>query len=115
MFNNSMVAFYEQKDEKNITNREKITSNQQVIRKIETADNPNDYEKVLYKSDGVVMREGRFVGFGINISNADVYPPVNFEIYLRNCDLVGELDLSNKPDMLFVDIFHNRMDILYNS
>ncbi len=109
MFNNSMSAFYAQKDEKGITNRKKIETNQQVIRRIETDNNPNDFEKVLYKSDGVVIREGRFIGFGINISNSNVYPPLNFEIYLRNCDLVGELDLSDKPDMLFIDVFHNRI------
>lgn len=109
MFNNSLRSFYEQKDENNVTNEEKILKNQQVIRRVDTTDNSKSFEKVLYKSDGAVFKEGKLIGFGMNISNKEIYPPENFEIYLRDCDLTGELDLSDKPDLLFVEIYHNRI------
>ena len=58
---------------------------------------------------GVVEVDGRFVGFGIHILNEDVYPLQSFEIYLRGCDLVGTLDLSGCVDVVFVDVYRNRI------
>lgn len=109
MFDNLMSDFYEQKDENGVTNREKIIKNQQVIRRVETTDKGRSFEKVLYKSDGKVFKNGKFIGFGINILNENIYPLENFESYLRNCDLTGKLDLSNQPDLQFVEVYHNRI------
>ncbi len=109
MFDNLMSDFYEQKDENGVSNKEKIQKNQQVIRRVETTDKGNSFEKVLYKSDGKVFKNGKFIGFGINILNESVYPMENFECYLRDCDLVGELDLSDQPDLLFVEVYNNRI------
>lgn len=109
MFDNLMSEFYEHKDENGISNKEKILKNQQVIRRVETTDKGKSFEKVFYKSDGKVFKNGNFIGFGINILNDDVYPMENFESYLRGCDLTGELDLSNQPNLLFVEVYRNRI------
>ena len=58
---------------------------------------------------GVVEVDGKFVGLGIHILNEDVYPLQSFEIYLRGCDLVGHLDLSGCTDVVFVDLYRNRL------
>ena len=58
---------------------------------------------------GVVEVDGKFIGLGIHILNADVYPLQSFEIYLRDCDLVGHLDLSGCEDVVFVDLYRNRI------
>ncbi|MBQ9042571.1 MAG: hypothetical protein IJ111_07120 [Eggerthellaceae bacterium] len=49
------------------------------------------------------------MGFGIHILNEDVYPLQSFEIYLRGCDLVGNLNLSGCSDVVFVDVYRNRI------
>ena len=102
-------AFFEQKDENGISNREKIALHQRVIRRLASTDKEKSYEAVSGKSDGIVLRNGRLIGFGIHILNKDIYPLQSFEIYLRSCDLTGALDLSGQPDLLFVDIYHNRI------
>ena len=53
--------------------------------------------------------EGKLIGLGIHIYNEDVYPLKSFEINLRNCDLIGELDISDCTDMVFLDLYHNRI------
>ena len=52
---------------------------------------------------GAVFQNGKLIGFGINILNEDIYPLQSFEIYLRNCDLAGVIDLSDAEDLLFLD------------
>lgn len=105
------------------TNREKIGENQHIIRRVPTTDKSKSYEDAdssaqngEYQSGeypaGVVLKDGRLIGFGIHIFNEDIYPLQSFEIYLRNCGLCGPLDLSGQKDLLFVDIYHNSVDAI---
>gem|GEM_PF-952250 len=59
---------------------------------------------------GVVIKDGRIRGFGIDILNEDVYPLQYFRIYLRSIGLFGRLDLSGFSDMVFLDLYHNRIE-----
>ena len=59
-----------------------------------------------------MIKDGKLIGFGIHIFNEDIYPLQSFEIYLRNCDLAGALDLSDQRDLLFVDVYHNRIEAI---
>ncbi|MCF0124107.1 MAG: leucine-rich repeat domain-containing protein, partial [Ruminiclostridium sp.] len=106
-------AFWRQADENGISNLRK-TENAKVIRRLASTDKNKSYEA----SDGgipqdgplgMVVVDGKLIGFGIHIFNKDVYPLQSFEIYLRGCDLVGDLDLSNCTDMVFVDVYNNRI------
>ena len=107
--------FFDQKDENGIRNREKISSRQKVIRRVATTDKSRSYEEAASKCDGIVLENGRLIGFGIHIFNEDIYPLQSFEIYLRGCDLTGSLDLTGQKDLLFVDIYHNRVsEVLVN-
>ena len=106
---NKFYQFFEHKDENGITNAEKIASHQKVIRRISTTDKNKSYEESSAKGNGVVLEDGKLIGFGIHIFNEDIYPLQSFEIYLRNCDLSGDLDLSGQKDLLFVDVYHNRI------
>ena len=109
-----ILKFYDQIDSQGITNLEKIARYQKVIRRVAATDPGKSYEAVEdpvvsdYPS-GMVVENDRLIGFGIRIFNEDVYPLKSFEIYLRNCDLVGELDLSECRDLIFVDVYHNRI------
>ncbi len=105
-------AFLEQKDESGTTNREKIEKHQKIIRRVATTDKNRSYEAADGKSDGLVLEDGRLIGFGIHIFNEDIYPLQSFEIYLRNCELTGSLDLSGCADLLFVDVYHNHISAL---
>ena len=105
-------AFLEQKDESGLTNREKIENHQKIIRRVATTDKNRSYEAADGKSDGLVLENGRLIGFGIHIFNEDIYPLQSFEIYLRNCALTGSLDLSGCADLLFVDVYHNHISAL---
>ena len=110
----NVLQFYEQKDEHGITNLEKIARYQKVIRRIATTDPNRSYEEGENQADslypsGMVVEGGRLIGFGIHIFNEDIYPRKSFEIYLRNCDLTGTLDLSECRDLMFVDVYHNRI------
>ena len=104
--------FFEYTDETGISNREKIASRQKVIRRVATTDKAKSYEESQAESDGIVLKDGRLIGFGIHIFNEDIYPLQSFEIYLRGCDLAGSLDLSGQADLLFVDVYHNRISAL---
>ncbi len=105
-------AFLDQAGPDGITNREKIERNQRVIRRVATTDKTKSFEDAgpaAGSRDGVVIQGGKLIGFGIHIFNEDIYPLQSFEIYLRNCGLTGELDLSGCRDLLFVDVYHNRI------
>lgn len=104
-----IYQFFEQMDENGVSNSEKIASRQQVIRRVATTDKSKSYEASAAKSNGVVLEDGRLIGFGIHIYNEDIYPLQSFEIYLRGCDLTGDLDLSGQKDLLFVDVYRNRI------
>ena len=102
-------SFFDQADEQGVSNREKIARLQRIIRRVDTTSKDKSFEAAEGRHDGVVVVDGKLVGFGIHIFNKDIYPLQSFEIYLRNCDLVGKLDLSGCGDLLFVDVYHNRL------
>ena len=110
-------AFFSQADEAGVTNGEKARTLHHVIRRVQTTPKDKSFEDVEepaanVREDlpvGVVEVDGKFVGLGIHILNEDVYPLQSFEIYLRDCDLAGALDLSGCADVVFVDLYRNRL------
>ena len=102
-------TFYDQTDERGVSNRDKLAQRQHIIRMVDTTAKDKSFEAAEGRHDGVVIMDGKLIGFGIHIFNEDIYPLQSFEIYLRNCDLVGRLDLSGCGDLLFVDVYHNRL------
>ena len=108
-----VLAFFEQRDENGVSNAEKIRLNQKIIRRVPTTDKSKSFEAVEPVStvrdlpSGMVMEDGKLIGFGIHIFNEDVYPLQSFEIYLRGCGLTGPLDLSGCEDLIFLDLYHN--------
>lgn len=118
MYNTNLekiIKFFDLKDSDGLTNLEKVKANQKIIRRVATTDKSKSFEAVENTGSeselpsGVVVEDGRLIGFGIHIFNEDVYPLQSFEIYLRNCGLTGSLDLSGCEDMVFVDVYHNRI------
>ncbi|MCR4940581.1 MAG: hypothetical protein K5930_10820 [Treponemataceae bacterium] len=107
--------FYAIKDENGVSNLEKAESLHKILRRVDTT-NKNQSVEVVTDSSldkeypfGVAVENGKIVGFGIHIFNEDVYPLQSFEIYLRNCQLTGTIDLSNYTDMVFLDVYHNKI------
>lgn len=111
----NLRAFFGWKDETGATNFQKVKERQHIIRRVATTDKSRSYEDSDQKTQdgefpaGVVMQDDKLIGFGIHIFNEDIYPLQSFEIYLRNCDLTGKLDLSGAGDLLFIDLYHNRI------
>ena len=109
------AEFLDQADEDGQTNLQKIRDRQQVIRRTAETDKSKSWEYAERQQTGgeslpgVVLRDGRLTGFGIEIFNKDIYPLQSFEITLRNCGLSGRLDLSGCRDLMYVDIYHNRV------
>jgi len=106
--------FFGHTDENGVSNLIKAKS-AKIIRRVDTTDKNKSYEQsdtVMEDNGypGVVEEEGKMIGFGIHIFNEDVYPLQSFEIYLRKCDLEGELDLSDSEDLIFVDLYHNKVN-----
>lgn len=113
--NDRLVSFFDLKDENGQTNRQKVTEKQKVIRRVAETDKSKSFEEVGSIQDdngypsGIVMEGGKTIGFGIHIFNDDVYPLQSFEIYLRNCGLTGCLDLEGQNEMVFLDVYHNKL------
>ena len=111
-------AFLAWRDAAGVSNREKIQKNQRVIRRVATTDKAKSYEDAEAREAlgaypaGVVLQDGKLIGFGIHILNDDIYPLQSFEIYFRNCALGGALDLSGCSDLLFVDLYHNEIEVV---
>ena len=113
----AMTAFFAQVDEDGVSNAEKADTRHHVIRRVATTSKDKSYEDADDALDnraeglpiGVVEVDGKLVGLGIHILNEDVYPLQSFEIYLRGCDLVGHLDVSNCTHMVFLDLYRNRI------
>ena len=105
--------FFAQRDENGITNAEKAEKNSKVIRRIATTDKSRSFEEAEKRESkyptGVVVENGKLIGLGIHIYNEDVYPIQSFEIYLRDCGLTGHLDLASCRDMVFLDVYRNRI------
>ena len=114
----AVESFFAQTDEEGISNAAKAAERSRVIRRVASTPKDKSFEeaddgaagsKVTGLPVGVVEVDGKFVGLGIHILNEDVYPIQSFEIYLRGCDLVGCLDLSGCADVVFVDLYRNRI------
>lgn len=114
----AIEAFFAQVDEEGVSNAVKATERHRVIRRVDTTPKDKSFEdagddgadsQVSDLPIGVVEVDGKLVGLGIHILNEDVYPLQSFEIYLRGCDLVGHLDLSGCKDVVFVDLYRNRI------
>ena len=113
----AMEKFFAQVDEAGVANAQKAEELHRVIRRVSTTSKDRSYEDASSDEGGrvdglpigVVEVDGKLVGFGIHILNEDVYPLQSFEIYLRGCDLVGHLDLSGCADIVFVDVYRNRI------
>lgn len=110
-----LLAFYGEKDENGVSNFEKAASRSKVIRRIATTSKDRSFEDADAPCApgeypvGMVVKDDRLIGLGIHIFNEDVYPLQSFEIYLRGCDLFGHLDLSGCSDMVFLDLYNNRV------
>ena len=109
--NDRLVSFFDLKDENGKTNLQKVRENQKVIRRVAETDKSKSFEEAdaVQDSSGIVTEDGKTVGFGIHIFNEDVYPLQSFEIYLRNCGLSGCLDLDGQNDMVFLDVYNNKI------
>ena len=112
---NEFLAFADADGE---SNRDKIAGKQHIIRRVATTDKSKSYEDSDQRQAigeypaGIVLENEKLIGFGIHIFNEDIYPLQSFEIYFRNCDLAGPLDLSGQSDLLFVDIYHNKVNAI---
>ena len=112
---NRLLDFFDIVDENGISNLDKVHKYQKVLRRVETTDKNKSVEAVKNENtaggipNGIIMENGKIIGLGIHIYNEDVYPLKSFEINLRNCDLIGELDISDCTDMVFLDLYHNRI------
>lgn len=116
---NKINAFFAQTDEHGISNLAK-TKKAKIIRRIASTDpqqsvEASDSRPAAEYPLGVIVEQGKLIGFGIHIYNEDVYPLQYFEIYLRDCDLTGTLDVSDCEDMLFLDIYHNRISAIHTA
>lgn len=109
--------FFAQVDENGMTNADKASARQRIIRRVGSTPKDKSFEVAVEPISpppagmpiGVVEADGKFIGLGIHIFNEDVYPLQSFEITLRDCDLVGRLDLSGCEDLVFVDVYRNRI------
>ena len=112
---NRLLDFFDIVDENGISNLDKVRKYQKILRRVETTDKTKSVEAVENENavgdipNGIIMENGKIIGLGIHIYNEDVYPLKSFEINLRNCDLIGELDISDCTDMVFLDLYHNRI------
>ena len=112
---NRLLDFFDIEDENGVSNLDKVHKYQKVLRRVETTDKNKSVETVKNSdgagdiTNGIIMENGKIIGLGIHIYNEDVYPLKSFEINLRNCDLIGELDISDCTDMVFLDLYHNKI------
>ena len=110
-----LIDFFHLTDENGLSNLEKVQRYQKVLRRVETTDKNQSVEAGERPTEngdlpsGIVMEDGKIIGLGIHIFNGDVYPLKSFEIYLRNCQLTGDLELSGCRDMVFLDLYHNQI------
>lgn len=107
--------FFAQTDADGISNEIKAnTRSREICRTKETNHNQSYEESLVEKKEseypaGVVIENDKCIGLGIHILNEDIYPLQQFRIFLRNCDLVGTLDLSECKDLKFLDLYHNKV------
>lgn len=112
---NRLLEFFNIVDENGVSNLERVHKYQKILRRVETTDKSKSVEAVEPDAaagdipNGIIVENGKIIGLGIHIYNEDIYPLKSFEISLRNCELIGELDISGCTDMLFLDLYHNRI------
>ena len=112
---NKLLDFFDIEDENGVSNLDKVHRYQKILRRVETTDKNQSVEDAVAPAEdsgipnGIILENGRIIGLGIRIYNEDVYPLKSFEINLRSCDLTGELDISDCTDMVFLDLYHNRI------
>ena len=110
-----LLDFFDVEDENGVSNLDKVHKYQKILRRVETTDKNKSVEAAPNNTscsdipNGIIIENGKIIGLGIHIYNEDVYPLKSFEINLRNCDLIGELDISDCTDMVFLDLYHNRI------
>ena len=110
-----LLDFFDIEDENGVSNLDKVRKYQKILRRVETTDKAKSVEAVEGSAEagdvpnGIILEGGKIIGLGIHIFNEDVYPLKSFEINLRSCELVGELDISDCTDMVFLDLYHNRI------
>ncbi len=110
-----LLDFFDTEDENGVSNLEKVHKYQKILRRVETTDKSKSVEAVENEAadedipNGIITENGKIIGLGIHIFNEDVYPLKSFEINLRNCDLIGALDVSDCTDMIFLDLYHNKI------
>lgn len=108
-------AFFAEKDAEGVSNLEKASTRSKILRRVATTSKDKSVEDARPDAEasaypvGVVVENGKLIGLGIHIFNEDVYPLQSFEIYLRGCDLCGRLDLDGCDDMVFLDLYNNRI------
>ena len=113
-----LLDFFNIKDENGVSNLDRVNKYQKILRRVETTDKNKSVEAVESNAlegdvpNGIFIENGKIIGLGIRIYNEDVYPLKSFEINLRNCELIGELDISDCKDMVFLDLYHNRISAL---
>ena len=110
-----LFDFFDIEDENGVSNLEKVRKYQKILRRVKTTDKSKSVEAVENDAaagdipSGIVIENGKIIGLGIHIFNEDVYPLKSFEITLRNCGLIGALDVSDCMDMVFLDLYHNKI------
>lgn len=110
-----LLDFFDMEDKNGVSNLDKVHKYQKILRRVDTTDKNKSVEAVEgsavsdHVPNGIIMENGKIIGLGIHIFNKDVYPLQSFEISLRNCDLIGKLDISNCTDMVFLDLYHNKI------
>ncbi len=110
-----LLDFFDIVDENGVSNLDKVQKYQKILRRVETTDKSRSVEAVENDAlagdipNGIIIENGKIIGLGIHIYNEDVYPLKSFEITLRNCHLIGELDISDCTDMVFLDLYHNEI------
>ena len=60
-------TFYDQKDENGVSNRDKLAQRQHIIRRVDTTAKDRSFEAVEGHHDGVVVVDGKLIGFGIHM------------------------------------------------
>ena len=113
----AVERFFGQTDEDDVTNAEKARLRQRIIRRTDATPKDKSFEIADEPLSpppagmpiGVVEADGKLIGLGIHIFNEDVYPLQSFEITLRDCDLAGNLDLSGCMNLVFIDLYRNRL------
>lgn len=111
-----LTDFFNIIDDHGVSNLDKVVKYQKVLRRVDTT-NKNQSVEIVNEAaserevpNGIVIENGKIIGLGIHIFNEDIYPLKSFEITLRNCELTGNLDISDCTDMLFLDLYHNKIN-----